>query len=120
MAVEWREEDGLTFLFVDYRNQTVEENFATLAEQLRVVVTSPPGQRLLIQVDPDHRPDSRFLADVKHAMRDVMAPRGTRVAFIGITGIGLAVVRGLNLVGGGMGAPAFPTREKAMAYLARP
>ena len=117
MPVEWREENGLTFLYADYRGQTVEEDHATFAESLRQVEASPPGVRLLIHVDPNHRPDSRFLADVKREMRATLAPRGTRVAFIGIAGIGRAVISGLNLVGSGMGVTAFPTWDKAIAYL---
>jgi hypothetical protein len=89
MPIEWREENGLTFLYVDYRGETTEQNYATFAEQLRLVEASPPGQRLLLQIDPDHRPDSQFLSNVKHAMREVMAPRGTRVAFVGLSGLGL-------------------------------
>lgn len=119
MPVEWRTEAGLTFLYLDYRGETTDEYFATLAEAVRIVEASPPGQRLLVHSDPDDRPESHFLSEVKRTMRESLAPRGTRVAFIGTAGLGLAVVRGLNLVGGGIGSPVFPTREKALAYLAK-
>jgi hypothetical protein len=118
VSIEWCDHNGLKYLYVDHRGQDVAEHLATLAELLRVLETCPLGVRVLIHVDPNGRPDSRFLNEIKHATRDVMAPRDVRAAIIGITGIGFAVVRGINFVGGSR-LSAFPTREKALDFLTR-
>ena len=121
MPCEWRERDGLRYLDADYRGlQTLEQMLDLFAEQLAMLEAEGPGSRLLVHVDANHRPPSQFLDTVKHASRERLNPLGVRVAFVGISGIGRMVLRGLQLVGGG--APvvlAFPGEEQALAYLGR-
>jgi hypothetical protein len=119
MACSWQEENGLRYLLADYRGQTHEQDMATLEETLRLVAAAEHGVRVLVHVDPNHKPTSEFLTAVKAAMRGPMAAHGVRSAFIGMDGIGRAVLRGLQLVGGGLGAPAFPDKQNALAYFAR-
>ncbi|MBI4942244.1 MAG: hypothetical protein HY830_15990 [Actinobacteria bacterium] len=119
MACSWQEENGLRYLFADYRGQTNEQDMATLAESIAIIEATGPGVRLLVQVDPNHKPTSEFLTAVKAASRGPLAANGVRAAFIGIDGIGRAVLRGLQLVGSGVGAPALPSKQRALEYLAR-
>ena len=120
MSCEWREKDGLRYLYVDYRGlKTVDRMLTVLDEELALLKAEGPGARLLIHVDPGDRPPSQFLDAVKHAMREQLEPMQVRVAFVGISGIGRMVLRGLQLVGGGLGGLPFPDEEKALAYLAR-
>lgn len=120
MRCEWRDEDGLRFLQMDYRGgMTKDEMLALLEQQVSEVEGAGHGAKVLIQVDPNDRPHPDFLDAVKHAYRDRMDPAGAKVAFIGVSGIGNSVVRGLQLMAGSLGALAFPNREKALAYLAK-
>lgn len=121
MACEWREQNGLRFLYADYRGADgAAQLCAVLEEQVAMIEAEGPGVRLLIHVDGDHKPPTEFLAAVKHAMRERMAPLGVRAAFVGISGVGRLVLRGLQLVGGGFGVLPFDTVEKAVEYLRRP
>lgn len=119
MSLDWRDENGLRYLYVDYRGESPAEQLATLRQVGEVMATHGPGLRVLIHVPPSHRPDSDFLAELKRGMRAGRDLPDVRTAFIGATGLGFAVLRGLSLAGGGLGAPPFPSREKALAYLAR-
>jgi hypothetical protein len=120
MRCEWLEENGLRFLSVDYRGGlTKDEMLALLEEQVTEVEAAGHGARVLILVDPNDRPHPDFLDAVKHAYRERMDPAGAKVAFVGVSGIGRSVVRGLQLMAGGLGALAFPGRDKALEYLAR-
>ena len=49
----------------------------------------------------------------KHAYREQMNPAGAKVAFGGVSGIGVSVLRGLQLMAGQLGALAFPDEQKA-------
>lgn len=120
MACTWREQNGLRYLYADYRDQTHEQHMATLAESVTLIEAAGPGVRVLVHVDGRNRPTSEFLAATKSAVRGTFVAHQVRTAFVGIDGFGRVVLRGLQLVGGGIGAPAFPTEEKALAYLARP
>lgn len=120
MSVEWCEENGFRFLYVDYRGESPAEQLATLHRLGETLVEHGPGLRVLIHIPPNHRPDSDFLEETKRGMRAVRELGDVRMAFIGASGLGFAVLRGLALLSGGKGAPPFPTREKALAYLARP
>lgn len=120
MTCEWREKDGLRYLYTDYRGvETLDGMLALLDEELAMLEAEGPGARLLVQVEPDHRPPSQFLDALKHAARDRLEPLQVRVAFLGISGIGRMVLRGLQLVGSGVPGLAFPTEEKALEFLAR-
>ena len=119
MSLEWRDENGLHYLYVDYRGESPAEQLATLRQLGEIVVSHGPGLRVLIHIPPNHRPDSEFLAETKRGMRAGRDLPDIRMAFIGATGLGFAILRGLALVGGSTGAPPFPTREKALAYLAQ-
>ena len=120
MSLEWVEEAGLRFLYVDYRGESPAEQLATLRRLGETITEHGPGLRVLIHIPPNHRPDSAFLEETKQGMRRARDLDDVRMAFIGASGLGFAVLRGLALVSGGKGAPPFPTREKALAYLARP
>lgn len=120
-ACEWRTVDGVRFLYADYRGaQGATEMLAVLDEQLAMIEAEGHGVRLVIHVPGDHRPPAEFLGAVKQAMRYKMAQLGVRSAFVGISGFGRVVLRGLQLVGGGFGVLAFDSVEKAVVYLARP
>lgn len=120
MRYGWHEQDGLRYLFVDYRGGlSKDEMMALLERQVAEVEGAGHGAKVLIAVDPNDRPHPDFLDAVKHAYRERMDPAGAKVAFIGVSGIGRSVVRGLQLMAGGLGALAFPDEEKALAYLAR-
>ena len=119
MSLEWLEEDGLRFLYVDYRSETPDEQLATLRRLGEVINEHGPGLRVLIHIPPNHRPSSEFLEETKRGMRETRHLEDVRMAFIGASGFGFAVLRGLALVSGGKGGTPFPTREKALAYLAR-
>ena len=120
MRCEWCDEDGLRFLTVDYRGGLSKEEMLDLLEQqVSAVEEAGHGARVLILVDPNERPHPDFLDAVKHAYRERMDPAGAKVAFVGVSGIGTSVVRGLQLMAGGLGALAFPNRESALKYLAR-
>lgn len=120
MRYEWHVENGLRYLSVDFRGGlSKDEMLALLEEQLAQVEAAGRGARVLIHVDPDDRPHPDFLDAVKHAYRERMDPAGAKVAFVGVSGIGRSVVRGLQLIAGGLGALAFLDEEQALAYLAR-
>ena len=121
MSCEWRTENGLRYLYADYRGaDTAADLLAVLEEQVAMIEAEGPGVRLLIHVQGNQRPPTEFLAAVKHAMRERMEPLGVRAAFVGISGVGRVVLRGLQLVGGGFGVLPFDTVDRAVAYLARP
>lgn len=119
MATQWCEANGLEYLRVDYRGESEEQHFVTLAGLGRAVEENTGRLRVLVLVEPNHRPSSEFLAATKRGMREMKAAGDVRVAFVGITGIGRAVLNGLNLLGVGPGAAAFPSEELALAHLAR-
>jgi hypothetical protein len=122
MSCEWRERQGLRYLYADYRGaRTLDQMMAVLGEQLDLLAAEGPGSRLLIHVDAgDGPPPSQFLDAVKHATREQLEPLSVRVAFVGISGFGRIVLRGLQLVGGGgVPGPAFPDENRALDYLAR-
>ena len=120
MALEWQDENGLRYLYVDYRGESPAEQLETLRRLGEAAQEHGPGLRVLIHIPPNHRPDSEFLEETKRGMRAARGLDDVRMAFIGASGFGFAVLRGLALVAGGKGVPPFPTREKALAYLARP
>lgn len=121
MRCEWRAENGLRFLALDFRGGlTKDEMLDLLQQQVAEVEGAGHGARVLILVDPDERPESEFLDAVKHAYRERMDPAGAKVAFVGISGVGRSVLRGLQLMAGGLGALAFSDEKQALAYLARP
>lgn len=120
MGCEWRTEQGVRFLYADYRGaDSTQELLAVLEEQASMIEAEGPGVRLLIHVEGNHKPPTEFLNAVKHAMRERMAPLGVRAAFVGISGVGRVVLRGLQLVGGGFGVLPFDSVERAVAYLGK-
>lgn len=120
MACDWRTENGLRYLYADYRGaNTAAEMLAVLDEQIALIEADGAEIRLLIHVAPDHKPPTEFLDAVKHAIRERMESSGGRVAILGVAGIGRLVLRGLQLVRGGKGPIGFDDREKALAFLAR-
>lgn len=119
MPCEWVEvDDGRRYIYADCSGGiSTEEHFRILERSLELIAAAPDGARLLVHVDPHHRPAPKFLAAVKNQMANEMRRRRVRVAYIGVDGVGRAVIRGLQLVGGGIGGPVFPSRERALAYL---
>jgi hypothetical protein len=121
MGCAWRTENGLRYLYADYRGaSTTGEMLAVLEEQIALIEADEAAVRLLIHVDSNHKPPSEFLDAVKHAIRERMASSGVRVAILGVDGIGRLVLRGLQLVRGGMGPIGFADKERALAFLSRP
>lgn len=119
MSLDWQDEGGLRYLYVDYRGESPAEQLATLRQLGEVVATHGPGLRVLIHIPPNHRPDSGFLTELKRGLRAGRELPDIRMAFIGASGLGFAVLRGLALAGGRGGALPFSSREKALAYLAK-
>lgn len=114
--VHWAERSGRRYLVVDYSRADGDQMLEVLADALRVIGAEPGRFPLLTDVT-DAAMTTAWLSAIKPASRDVMAPKVTRCAVLGVSGIKATMLRGFNTVGGGLRALPFRDREQALAYL---
>jgi hypothetical protein len=114
--VYWSERSGRRYLVVDYARADGAQMLEILAEAVRVIGAEPEPFPMLGDVT-DAAMTTAWLTAIKSASRDVLGPKVSRCAVLGVTGIKATMLRGFNTVGGGLRALPFRDEEQALAYL---
>ncbi len=114
--VYWAEQSGQRYLVVRYNGADGRQMLEILDEALRVMRDETGTFPLLTDVT-DATMTTAWLSAIKTASRDVMGPRVTRCAVLGVSGVKSAMLRGFNTVGGGLRALPFPDEDRALRYL---
>lgn len=119
---EWRQHDGVRYLFLCPGGRGAEHLADVLRGAHELMVPEPPG---LLRALFDNRPLSGFLpgsaqlGEAKRVQRDVLREHSLRLAVVGVTGVSAAVVRGMSAMSGRVTMLPAPTPESALAFLAR-
>lgn len=115
-AVTWQDHGGKRVLHADYRGTRGAETIALLQQVETEIQKAPPGSLILndvtgVSLGPE------FMAASKKANEQVLGPRGTKLALVGIDGMKAILLKGFNAVGKGTKGQPFPDERSALAYL---
>jgi hypothetical protein len=108
---------NVEILIADWRGSTPSDVRASMAAMLKLLGTRRSKVFVLFEVE-GMRWDAKLPFEGVSWMREV-APRTSRVAIAGATGLQLTVIAGMRSLSK-MPLPVFPTREEAIAWLTRP
>jgi hypothetical protein len=119
---EWREHDGVPYLFLCPAGPG-REQLAELIHDLSVLLREePPGLvRLLIDLRPLGRyvPAPGELAEYKRIQREMLQTHTFRSGLVGVSGINAAVMRGMSAMSGRITLLGVPTLERGIEFVAR-
>jgi hypothetical protein len=104
-------------LIADWRGSTPADVRASMAAVLKLLASRRGKVMVLFQVE-GMRWDAKLPFEGVAWMKEV-APRTSRVAIAGATGLQLTVISGMRTLSK-MPLPVFPTRDEAVVWLTRP
>jgi hypothetical protein len=109
-SVEWREYEGMPYLYCDYSGTDEAGLLEVLHLSAAAAAAAEPGLAVLVNVT-DTPFSTRYLREVKVASAQVLGPQRAVITVFGLSGMQSTMLRGYNAVGGG--AKAVPFRDEA-------
>jgi hypothetical protein len=122
-VVEWRDHEGVRYLYTSYAVSDPAEAVQVTHRAFELTMAEPAGSlvRSLVDVRGGLHGgwDRSGLKEAREQIRAMTDHLRLRVAIIGVSGVMGALIRGMTAVSGGYTVVPCPSEEKALAYLMR-
>lgn len=114
--LQWREQDGVEYVVVDYRGLDDAAETALLLQLSELVTSRPVGLPVLVHNDA-RMPTIEYARIAMDVGRTVFKPRQTRMAILGLPSAAVMGLRTFSAVTGGRRVAAFRDEDQAVAFL---
>lgn len=120
---EWREHQGVPYLYTSYAITDPSHAGAIGDRQFELLMAEPAGSLVRLLVDTrgglSGGWDREHLKRAREQGKQAVGHVRIRAAVLGVSGLLVPLIRGMSMIGGGMTLVPCPTEEKAFGYLMR-
>jgi|YelNatPaOPRAMG01_1025707.scaffolds.fasta_scaffold63823_2 hypothetical protein len=119
MGYSWKSYGGTQIFYCDYSGLKPDEMIKFLHETCDVLRKTPNKVPLLVNFE-NTVGTTEYMNEVKRLGTEVIAPKTTKMALLGISGVKSVLLQGYALFTGQKNIKSFKTEKEAMEWLVSP